>query len=187
MSLKIRKVKNNDLEQLVKLINIAYREQSGRSWTTEKAYVQGDRIGKVQLEQALQQANFELLLGELGNDEIVACIGLSLNDDCIEIGTFAIDPSVQNQGYGRELLNYAELYVVKNYPKIRDLVMHVLDVRTELLAYYQRRGYQITGQKSEYPIEAEVGQPIVPIQLIEMKKSLLRHKKNHDKLEQSWL
>lgn len=55
---------------------------------------------------------------------------------------------------------------------VRDLVMHVLDVRTELLAYYQRRGYQITGRKSEYPIEAEAGQPIVPIQLIEMKKNL---------------
>ncbi len=50
--------------------------------------------------------------------------------------------------------------------------MHVLDVRTELLVYYQRRGYQITGRKSEYPIEAAVGQPIVPIQLIEMKKIL---------------
>ncbi|EOR07809.1 hypothetical protein F896_02182 [Acinetobacter genomosp. 15BJ] len=39
MSLTIRKAKNSDLEQLVKLINIAYREQSERSWTTEKAYV----------------------------------------------------------------------------------------------------------------------------------------------------
>ncbi|EOR07808.1 hypothetical protein F896_02181 [Acinetobacter genomosp. 15BJ] len=111
-------------------------------------------------------------MGELGNDEIVACFGLSLNVDCIEIGTFAIDPSIQNQGYGRELQNYAELYIAQNYPKILDLVMHVLDVRTELLAYYQRCGYQITGRKSEYPIEAEVGQPIVPIQLIEMKKIL---------------
>lgn len=172
MSLTIRKAKNSDLEQLVKLINIAYREQSERSWTTEKAYVQGDRIAKVQLEQILQQKNFELLVGEQDNNEIVACIGLSLNDDYIEIGTFAIDPSIQNQGYGRELLNYAELYIAQNYPKIRDLVMHVLDVRTELLAYYQRRGYQITGRKSEYPIEAEVGQPIVPIELIEMKKIL---------------
>ncbi len=59
MSLTIRKAKNSDLEQLVKLINIAYREQSERSWTTEKAYVQGDRIAKVKLEQILQQANFE--------------------------------------------------------------------------------------------------------------------------------
>jgi len=70
------------------------------------------------------------------------------------------------------MLNYAELYIRKTYPKLRDLVMHVLDVRTELLAYYQRRGYQITGRKSEYPLEANVGQPLVSIQLIEMKKSL---------------
>ncbi|EPF83535.1 N-acetyltransferase [Acinetobacter gyllenbergii] len=172
MSLNIRKVKQGDLEQLVKLINIAYRAQSERSWTTEKGFVRGERIRKFQLEQELQQPNFELLVGELDKDEIIACIGLSVNDNCIEIGTFAVDPSIQNQGYGREMLNYAELYIRKTYPKLRDLVMHVLDVRTELLAYYQRRGYQITGRKSEYPLEANVGQPLVSIQLIEMKKSL---------------
>ncbi|ENW81393.1 hypothetical protein F909_02684 [Acinetobacter sp. ANC 3929] len=157
---------------MVKLINIAYRAQSERSWTTEKAYVQGDRIRKFQLEEGLQQPNFELLLGELDNQKIVACIGLSLNEDYMEIGTFAVDPSIQNQGYGSEMLNYAELYIGQHYLGIRDLVMYVLDVRTELLAYYQRRGYQITGRKSEYPIDAGVGKPIVPIQLIEMKKYL---------------
>jgi len=85
MSLNIRKVKQGDLEQLVKLINIAYRAQSERSWTTEKGFVRGERIRKFQLEQELQQPNFELLVGELDKDEIIACIGLSVNDNCIEI------------------------------------------------------------------------------------------------------
>ena len=38
------------------------------------------------------------------------------------------------------------------------------------MAYYQRRGYQITGRTESYPVDADVGQPLVPIQLIEMEK-----------------
>ena len=55
---------------------------------------------------------------------------------------------------------------------VRDLIM-VLDVRSELIAYYQRRGYQITGHTAPYPVNANVGRPLVPIQLIEMKKAII--------------
>jgi ribosomal protein S18 acetylase RimI-like enzyme len=101
---------------------------------------------------------------------LVACIGLSLDHNSVEIGTFAIDPTIQNLGYGREMLNYVEAYIAQNYSSVRCLIMYVLDVRTELMAYYQRRGYQITGRTESYPVDADVGQPLVPIQLIEMEK-----------------
>lgn len=50
--------------------------------------------------------------------------------------------------------------------------MYVLDVRLELIAYYERRGYVKTGNEQPYPFEANVGVPIVPIKLVEMKKDL---------------
>ena len=170
MSLNIRTAKVDDIEQLVKLINLAYRAQSDRSWTTEKAFVDGTRITKEQLNRDLNQSNFELLVGENEQGSLVGCIGLNFDHRTIEIGTFAIDPTIQNLGYGRELLDYVEAYIAQNYSKIRHLIMYVLDVRSELIAYYQRRGYEITGHTEPYPIDADVGQPLVPIQLIEMKK-----------------
>ena len=100
---------------------------------------------------------------------LVACIGLSLDHNSVEIGTFAIDSSVQNLGYGKQMLNY----VAQSCSEVRDLIMYVLDVRSELIAYYQRRGYQITGHTEPYPVNANVGQPLVPIQLIEMKKAII--------------
>ncbi|MFW1690451.1 hypothetical protein ACG9H2_10845 [Acinetobacter ursingii] len=39
--------------------------------------------------------------------------------------------------------------------------MSVLSARTELLAFYQRRGYQLTMQVEDYPIHANVGQPLL--------------------------
>jgi ribosomal protein S18 acetylase RimI-like enzyme len=170
MSLNIRTAKIDDVEQLVKLINLAYRAQSDRSWTTEKVFVDGTRITKEQLNRDLNQSNFELLVGENEQGSLVGCIGLTFDKSSVEIGTFAIDPTIQNLGYGREMLNYVETYITQNYSNVRRLIMYVLDVRTELMAYYQRRGYQITGRTESYPVDADVGQPLVPIQLIEMEK-----------------
>ena len=104
---------------------------------------------------------------------LVACIGLSLDDNSVEIETFAIDSSIQNLGYGKQMLNYVEVYVAQSCMEVRDLIMYVLDVRSELIAYYQRRGYQITGHTAPYPVNANVGRPLVPIQLIEMKKAII--------------
>lgn len=170
MSLNIRTAKVDDIEQLVKLINLAYRAQSDRSWTTEKSFVEGKRISAEQLSRDLNQSNFELLVSENQQGSLVGCIGLTFDNSFVEIGTFAIDPNIQNLGYGRELLDYVEAYVAQNYLEIQYLIMYVLDVRCELIAYYQRRGYRITGHTKPYPVGASVGQPLVPIQLIEMKK-----------------
>lgn len=71
------------------------------------------------------------------------------------------------------MLNYVEAYVAQSCSEVRDLIMYVLDVRSELIAYYQRRGYKITGHTEPYPVNANVGQPLVPIQLIEMKKTII--------------
>ena len=173
MPLNIRKVENDDLEELVKLINVAYRAQSDRSWTTEKAFLDGTRITNEQLSGDLSRSNFKLFVGENEQGLLVACIGLNLDHNSVEIGTFAIDSSVQNLGYGKQMLNYVEAYVAQSCSEVRDLIMYVLDVRSELIAYYQRRGYQITGHTEPYPVNANVGQPLVPIQLIEMKKTII--------------
>ncbi len=39
--------------------------------------------------------------------------------------------------------------------------MSVLSAWKELLAFYQRRGYQLTTQVEDYPIHANVGQPLL--------------------------
>ena len=152
---------------------MADRAQSERSWTTEKAFVDGIRITNEQLSGDLSRSNFKLFIGENEQGLLVACIGLSFDHNSVEIGTFAIDSSVQNLGYGKQMLNYVEAYVAQSCSEVRDLIMYVLDVRSELIAYYQRRGYQITGHTEPYPVNANVGQPLVPIQLIEMKKTII--------------
>jgi hypothetical protein len=44
--------------------------------------------------------------------------------------------------------------------------------RTELMAYYQRRGYHVTEQQRPYPVDAQVGEPKQALHLIVMRKAL---------------
>ena len=66
----------------------------------------------------------------------------------------------QNQGLGKQLLQAAENYLQQKYA-VKTFQMSVLSARTELIAFYQRRGYQLTTQIDEYPRTANVGQPLL--------------------------
>ncbi|USP41935.1 GNAT family N-acetyltransferase [Acinetobacter sp. XS-4] len=171
-NLNFRLAQFADIPQLIDLINKSYREQQGRSWTTELEWVKGQRITEHQLEEQLQFANSILLVAEANSSKIVACIGLTFENNQVEVGTFCTDPHVQNMRIGRSVLEYAEQYALKEDPHLVNAVMYVLDVRSELIAYYERRGYVKTGNEQPYPVEANVGVPMVPIKLIEMKKDL---------------
>lgn len=172
-NLNFRLAQSADIPQLIDLINKSYREQQGRSWTTELEWVKGQRITEHQLEEQLQFANSILLVAEANSSKIVACIGLTFENNQVEVGTFCTDPHVQNMRIGRSVLEYAEQYALKEDPHLTKAVMHVLDVRSELIAYYERRGYVKTGNEQPYPVEANVGVPRVPIKLVEMKKDLI--------------
>lgn len=172
--LKFRKAELNDVEQLLYLINRSYRDDTARSWTNEADYVSGQRINKQQLQQALVDQNFHLYVAEIDNDlsslSIVACIGLTFNHNEVEIGTFCVDPIFQNTGIGKTVLSFAEAQALLIQPNLTLYMMDVLDIRSELIAYYQRRGYSLTQLRKPYPIDANVGKPLLNIELQQLIK-----------------
>ena len=174
--LKFRKASIDDFSQLLNLINRAYREDHDQSWTNEAEFVAGLRIDEQQLRAAFENENFHLYLAEIDHDlassRVVACIGLVFNQSEVEIGTFCVDPIFQNTGIGKTVLSFAEQQALLLQPELNNYVMYVLDVRTELLSYYQRRGYRQTELKIPYPLEANVGQPLRHIELQQMLKSM---------------
>ncbi|MGK5735051.1 GNAT family N-acetyltransferase [Acinetobacter junii] len=152
-------------------MNAAYRNQFGRSWTTGKDYVKGARISKQQLISDLNNKNFELYTAQF-EEKIIACIGLTLMREFVEIGTFAIDPDLQNLGIGQRMLSFAEKYIRDTYADVLNINLYVLSVRKELIEYYERRGFNRTGVVDDYPITGEVGIPLIPLSLVEMIKKL---------------
>lgn len=70
----------------------------------------------------------------------------------------ATSPFLQNNGLGKQLLAAAEDFATMHYGAT-SYQMSVLSSRPELLAFYERRGYQLAGTISPYPVDADVGQP----------------------------
>jgi len=163
----IRLASKADIQQLTMLINTAYRTPGG--WTTEAGMILGDRIQEQQLYELLNSAHFQLFVLEIEN-KLFGCIGVSLGQQVAEIGSFAVAPAEQNSGYGKQLLDFAESHIFEIFKK-NVIQISVLNVRTELLAYYQRRGYQLTEKIEAYPLGQKVGEPLIPVHLLILEKN----------------
>lgn len=174
---RYRLAKAKDVEHLVSLINSAYRSHVGASWTSEQGIVAGDRINSQQLLLQLEEKNFYLWLAEVLEDThsiLVACVGLTFQQDVVEIGTFCVHSQWQNQGIGKQILQYAESKALEISPTIHHYEMWVLDKRIELIQFYERCGYVKTTCLETYPIHANVGQPLIELHLQHMIKPVMK-------------
>ena len=65
-------------------------------------------------------------------------------------GMFSVRPTLQGGGIGKVVIAEAERLVREdwNLPAMR---MTVIDIRDELIAFYERRGYRRTGIKKPFP------------------------------------
>ena len=179
-NLKFRLAEKKDITELVFIINRAYREEVEQSWSNETKYVTGARIDEAQLLTLINlhhdpKIPSQLLVVELSDHisfHIIGCVAIDYVDDTAEINTFCIAPEWQNAGYGKKVLSAAELYVRKTVHKIRKYSMWVLNVRQELIQYYERRGYQLTQEVADYPVDANVGQPLQALHLVRLIKNI---------------
>ena len=83
------------------LINESSRIKTGSSWSSEQNIVSGERINHQQLRLSLNNQNFSLFIVENfenKNHDLVACIGLTVYDNSVEIGTFCVNSYWQNKG-----------------------------------------------------------------------------------------
>ena len=65
------------------------------------------------------------------------------------LGSLTVEPRLQAQGLGRQLLHAAEQWVAQQ--GARTIRMKVIHVRDTLIAWYLRRGYLLTGETHPFP------------------------------------
>jgi GNAT superfamily N-acetyltransferase len=148
-----------DVPAIVALVESAYRGESGRrGWTTESDLLDGRRTDEALVSQLFASPDSAILLASI--DQVVrACCHIERHDDYAYFGMFAVDPPWQGSGLGRQLLAEAERMAGEGW-RCATMHMTVIDVRTELIAWYERRGYRRTGQYQPFPYGDErVGIP----------------------------
>ncbi|MBE1160101.1 GNAT family N-acetyltransferase [Dyella acidiphila] len=148
-----------DADTIVALVESAYRGDSGRrGWTTESDLLDGRRTDAQLVSELLAVAGNTILLMHEG-DALLACCHLEQHGHSAYFGMFAVDPLRQNAGLGRRVLAEAERYAREVW-QCRAMHMKVIDLRGELMAWYERRGYRRTGEYSPFPYGNErVGVP----------------------------
>ncbi len=142
-----------ELAEAAALINLSYRgEAAALGWTHENGYVEGERISADELAEMIAGGpGGAVLLGrEAPGGPLAACVWLEpRGDDLWYLGLLAVRPDLQNRCHGRVVLEEAEALVRQHGGRrIRLTVVHV---RESLIAWYQRRGYALTGETEPFP------------------------------------
>jgi len=168
-SIIIRKATLQDIPEIVILVNLSYRSQEFRGWTTEADIIAGERIQHDQVKKIIMDNCSNLFLAYTEH-HLIGCVHLQIEDTYGYIGLLTTHPKIQNQGLGKKLLHYAECYALE-HDQIRVFKLSVLSTRAELIAFYERRNYIFTGHIEDYPLNAQVGIPLnVKIQVFHFKK-----------------
>ena len=170
MTLDLRIAAKADAQAIADLVNRAYRPAPhAAGWTHESHLVAGERTSAGQVRALFQPRSVILLLCSEAN--IVACVHLQGDSSGASIGMLATDPELQAQGLGKRMLSHAENYAAERLGASL-FRMSVLSSRPELLAFYQRRGYVLTGEVEDYPLSAGVGRPrVAGIQVLSLMKT----------------
>lgn len=187
----LRQAEASDIDALEQLLNRCYRQTEG--WTNEADLIGGIRITQDELASTIANPKYYLFVypktttserdGE-ETGELLGCIGVDMQvnaagDKKAYIGMFAVHPELQGHGVGNVILQAAETFAGRHLQpdeqatdkKPARLTMSILSHRPELLSYYQRRGYQLNGNKMPFPNDGNNGEPKrQDLELLELEK-----------------
>ena len=182
----LRQAEAKDIAALKQLLDRCYRQAEG--WTHEADLVGGIRTTNAELASIVADPKHYLFVYPktdtgtregIETGELLGCIAVDMqtqvpSTNSAYIGMFAVHTALQGAGVGHVILQAAETFAnrhltSKNQPY--RLTMSILSHRPELLAYYERRGYQLTGVTIPFPEDGNNGQPKrQDLELLELEK-----------------
>jgi ribosomal protein S18 acetylase RimI-like enzyme len=148
--LHFRHATTADIPALVDLVTSAYRgEVSRQGWTTEADLLDGQRIDPEVLLADIQRPRSSVIIAER-DGAMVACVHIAEDGGAGYLGMFSVRPDGQARGLGSRVIVEAERHAREELG-LALMRMTVIDVRDELIAWYERRGYTRTGIKKPFP------------------------------------
>jgi ribosomal protein S18 acetylase RimI-like enzyme len=156
-----REATGDDVAELVTIIESAYRGDSSRlGWTTEADLLGGQRTDAEGVAAIIAAPTSRILVAVADNGALLACCQLERHDDAVcYFGMFAVSPQLQGAGIGHRLLAEAERSAHLDW-QADTMEMMVIRQRGDLIAWYERRGYEVTAETRPFPYgDARYGLP----------------------------
>ncbi|AYG94993.1 GNAT family N-acetyltransferase [Brevundimonas naejangsanensis] len=145
----------DDVPALRRLIESAYRGDSAKAgWSHEADLLGGQRTDEAELRDILADASRVILLAEV-EGVLTGCVQVAdQGGGRAYLGLLTVDPTRQAGGLGRRLIDAAEAEARRRFAATR-MEMTVIRRRAELIAWYERRGYRLTGETRPFPLDDE--------------------------------
>jgi ribosomal protein S18 acetylase RimI-like enzyme len=135
------------------LVNSAYRgDESRKGWTTEADLLDGTRINEAALQELIQKPDTTFLKYE-ESGVLLGCVELRIEGSKLYLGTLSVNPTNQNKGIGKKLLQAGEEYA--RQVGCSAIKMTVIDGRQTLIDWYVRHGYSLTGERKPFIVPDE--------------------------------
>ncbi len=150
--LQFRPATISDAAELAALVNSCYRGDSSRlGWTTEADLLDGTRTDAGEIENIITRPASTIITCSDGN-EIVGSVNVEKRGSNCYLGMLVVKPTLQRGGLGRQLIQAAEDYA-RNTWHSEKMTMTVISRRSELISYYERRGYHRTGEMKPFKFD----------------------------------
>jgi len=147
---RVRTAITEDIESIVKLVESAYRgDVSRQGWTTEADLIDGQRTDRYEVKNIIEDDKSLILLAE-EDKQLLGSVHLLNKGDVAYLGMFAVSPERQGAGVGKSLISYAEKMAHKEW-KCCSVEMTVITQRIELIHWYTKQGYELTGESRPFP------------------------------------
>lgn len=200
-SVFLRQADIEDIDALEQLLNRCYRQTEGWTNEADLIggirITQDELASTIANPKHYLFVYPKTITGERDGEEtgeLLGCIGVDMKinagsnqssyNKSAYIGMFAVHPELQGQGVGNVILQAAETFAGRHLQSDKQatdsqatdkkparLTMSILSHRPELLSYYQRRGYQLNGNKMPFPNDGNNGEPKrQDLELLELEK-----------------
>lgn len=153
----VRLATTDDIPALTRVINRAY--------VVEAHLFHGDRTDEAEVRERLERPNACFLVIDAGDGELAGAVCVEISGERSYFGMLSVDPDWQGRGLARELIAAAEAHATAAQCGFMDI--DVVDLRTELPAFYTLFGYVASGST---PYASDAAK--VPVRMVRMTKAL---------------
>jgi GNAT superfamily N-acetyltransferase len=136
MEYAVRDAKPDDIDEIVRVINLAYR--------VEDFFVNGNRTNHEEIGAWMKKPGSAILaVDSPAAGALAGCVCVDVHDRAGHFAMLSVDPAHQGKGLGRLLISAVEDHCRR--AGCEELQLEVVNLRTELPPFYEAFGFATAG------------------------------------------